>query len=45
LVDREQSKGEYQVRWHADSFVSGIYFYQLQVDGRTAGTRKLLLIK
>jgi hypothetical protein len=49
LVDKRQSKGEYQVSWngkdnHGKEVASGIYFYRLRVGDRSE-TRKLLLLK
>jgi len=45
LVDnRSFSAGEHQVTWDASENSSGIYFYRLEVDGRS-GTHKMLLIK
>jgi len=45
LVDnRFYSAGEHQITWDASENSSGIYFYRLEVDGRS-GTHKMLLIK
>jgi parallel beta-helix repeat protein len=45
LVDnRFYSAGEHQVTWNASENSSGIYFYRLEVDGRSE-THKMLLIK
>ena len=49
LIDKQQSKGEYQVIWdgkdnHRKEVASGIYFCQLKVGDRSK-TRKLLLLK
>jgi len=45
LVDNQfNSAGEHQVTWNASENSSGIYFYRLEVDGRS-GTRKMLLVK
>jgi photosystem II stability/assembly factor-like uncharacterized protein len=51
LVNEEKPPGEYQVQWNAESFSSGVYFYQLKAIplGRQAesfiSTKKLLLMK
>jgi len=44
LVSREQSSGLYVTEWNAESFSSGVYFCRLQVGGKAA-SRKLLLLK
>jgi hypothetical protein len=40
--------GKYSIKWHAEKFASGIYFYQINTTGTSrhfSKTRKLLLIK
>jgi len=32
LINEEKPAGSYQVQWNAEGFVSGIYFYRLQVN-------------
>jgi len=44
LLDRYQSKGEYDVIFQPESLSSGIYFYQLQTDNFIL-TKKLILLK
>ncbi len=44
LVNGYQRAGEKRVRWQANFFPSGIYFYRLRVGGQTI-TKKLVLIK
>jgi hypothetical protein len=52
LVNEEKTAGSYQVQWNAEGFVSGIYFYRLQVnpvsDGEVTSiikTKKLVLLR
>ncbi|MCF7802637.1 MAG: T9SS type A sorting domain-containing protein [Candidatus Marinimicrobia bacterium] len=45
LVRATQSPGEYSVDWNAGNLSSGLYFYILEVDGKTVATRKALLMK
>jgi NAD(P)H dehydrogenase (quinone) len=49
LVDKEQSAGRYQIQWDGkdnnyQSVTTGVYFYQLYVEG-TAQTKKMVLLK
>lgn len=44
LVDEQQAKGRYSVRFDASHLASGIYFYQLRAEGFVQ-TRKMMLIK
>jgi hypothetical protein len=44
LVDRREEAGEHSVKWNAEEFASGVYFYQLRAGGFVE-TRKLLLIR
>ena len=44
LLDRELSAGSYTARWSADTFPTGVYFYQLKAGGFVS-TRKMLLMK
>ncbi|PIS27569.1 MAG: hypothetical protein COT43_09880, partial [Candidatus Marinimicrobia bacterium CG08_land_8_20_14_0_20_45_22] len=44
LVNRRQSAGSYSVRWNAERFGSGLYFYRLLMNGQTS-TKKCLLVK
>jgi hypothetical protein len=45
LVSKQQKAAKYDVAFDASAFSSGIYFYQLQADGRQIQTRKMILIK
>jgi hypothetical protein len=44
LVDEEKISGNYKVKWHAQDFSSGIYFYRLQ-SKEFSEAKKMLLIK
>ncbi|MXZ04602.1 MAG: T9SS type A sorting domain-containing protein, partial [Rhodothermaceae bacterium] len=44
LVDEQQAKGRYSVRFDASRLASGIYFYQMRAEGFVQ-TRKMMLIK
>ena len=44
LVKGKQTAGRYMVRWNADKFSSGIYFYKLQTENFIQ-VRKLALVK
>ena len=44
LVNKNQSSGEYFVRWDASEYESGIYFYQIRIDGFQEN-RKMILMK
>jgi hypothetical protein len=45
LVDEQRPTGTYRISWDAADLSSGVYVYQLRVDGEQAGTRKMMLIK
>jgi hypothetical protein len=44
LVDKEQSEGEYNIRFDASSLSSGVYLYKLSV-GNYSETKKMLFLK
>lgn len=44
LVDRKQSKGNYEVNFTGSDLSSGIYFYKLQTDGFVE-TKSMVLLK
>jgi len=44
LVNEQQTAGQHAVTWTADGLASGVYLYQLAVEGRVE-TKKLLLQK
>jgi len=45
LVNERKSSGSYEIKFDASGFSSGVYFYSLEVDGITVGTRKMILLK
>jgi hypothetical protein len=44
LVDGREEAGEHTVKWNADGFTSGVYFYRLSAGGGVQ-TRKLVLVR
>ena len=44
LVSGQQQAGQYQVRWDASEFSSGLYFYQLKT-GKQSEVHKMMLIR
>ena len=44
LFEEHRDAGEYSFIWDAGHSPSGVYFYQLEVDGRTS-VKKMVLIK
>ena len=45
LLNEEKSAGTYSIRFDADNLPSGIYFYQLIVNGITLETKKMIYLK
>ncbi|NUO79954.1 T9SS type A sorting domain-containing protein [candidate division KSB1 bacterium] len=50
LADQNQTPGNYTVVWNGENArgqpqPSGIYFYRVQYDGRTAATRRIVLMR
>ena len=45
LVNRDQRQGEQSILWNADKFSSGVYFYQLKLDGKILRTKRAVLLK
>lgn len=45
IVNKHQEAGKYYTSWDATNFSSGVYFYQLIINGRPFQVRKMLLIK
>ena len=45
LVDATHSSGRYTYNWDCSFISSGMYIAVLQVDGKIAGSRKMLLVK
>jgi photosystem II stability/assembly factor-like uncharacterized protein len=44
LVNEEKSAGTYEVEWNATGLPSGVYFYQLKIQGFVE-TKKMILMK
>jgi flagellar hook assembly protein FlgD len=44
LVNKQQKPGNYQVEWNAEDLSSGIYFYQLKVNG-WSDIKKMILLR
>jgi hypothetical protein len=45
LVDRTQYAGNYEVNFNAENLMSGIYFYELLLDGSNLLVKKMCLVK
>lgn len=45
LVNESQPAGSYEVNFDGSNFPSGIYFYDLEVDGKIIDTKRMLLLK
>lgn len=45
LADGFQTAGEYSATFNAASLASGMYLYQLSVDGTVVSTKKMMLLK
>ena len=44
LVDEYKTAGTYELKWSANAYPSGVYFYQLKTDGFVE-TKKMILMK
>jgi hypothetical protein len=44
LIDEEKPAGEYDIKWNASSYSSGVYFIKMQA-GQFSETRKVVLMK
>ena len=44
LVNEELKAGEYNIKWNANNYASGVYFYRIETNSYTE-TMKLLLVK
>jgi hypothetical protein len=45
LVNSEKSKGKYSISFNADELNSGIYYYQLKIDGVLSSVKRMILLK
>lgn len=45
LVNQKQNAGSYEVEFNGSSLASGIYFYELEVDGSVIDTKRMILLK
>ena len=45
LVSEKQARGNYDVKFNGGNMTSGLYFYRLDVDGKTVQSRKMMLLK
>lgn len=45
LVNQNQNRGSHQVKFDGSMLTSGIYFYQLIIDGKVFENRKMMLLK
>jgi len=45
LLNDEIQSGEHSIIWDADNQASGVYFYKFDVNGKTKGLKKMLLLK
>lgn len=45
LVNSEKSKGKYSISFKADELNSGIYYYQLKIDGILSSVKRMILLK
>lgn len=45
LVSEKQARGNYDIKFNGGNMTSGLYFYRLDVDGKTVQSRKMMLLK
>ena len=45
LVNQYQHRGEQSILWKSDGLSSGVYFYQLQLNGESLKTERAVLLK
>lgn len=45
LIDATRPAGTYRVNWEAEDLSSGVYLYQLRVDGQVVQSRTMMLLK
>jgi hypothetical protein len=44
LVNSDLKAGEYEIKWNASNYTSGVYFYKL-ITGNFTSTKKMILVK
>ncbi len=45
LVDKAQAPGHHRIAWNARQLSSGMYFYQIMIDGKPIAARKAIYLK
>ena len=45
LVDKKQIAGKYEAEFNGSNLSSGVYFYQLKVNGNLIETKRMMLLK
>lgn len=45
LINESRPAGSYEVKFDGSNFLSGTYFYDLEVDGKIIDTKRMLLLK
>jgi len=45
LVDGEKSKGNYSTDFNGSKLASGLYYYTMEIDGKSQFVKKMILIK
>ncbi len=45
LVNKKQDAGNYEIEFDGSNFASGVYFYNLEIDGRIVGTKRMVLLR
>jgi len=45
LVDGQRAAGTHTLSWSADNLSSGVYIYELTVDGKVVAAKKMMLVR
>jgi hypothetical protein len=45
LLNVHQVQGVYEIKWNAENYPSGIYFYQLKTNNGYLETKKMIILK
>lgn len=45
LINEKKTQGEYEIKWDASQYSSGIYYYSLFANGNLIDTKKMILLK